>query len=574
MHNEASTSPGQQDSVGRLIVVYERVSTEKQDISRQTSVREHAQAEHPGRRLVTHDEWNGDTADDGDVVLVVQDDGVSAFKVSVFDRPGGSVVCRLVESGRVAAIYADAQDRLSRGRQVEWWSFVEMCEASATRIIVGGHELDFEDEGGADELKSAIDQWIARREGRKNKHRAKTGKAKAARLGRLNGGRRRFGFTQRDGVLYPEPVEFAAGHRMFDEWIAGRTQTEIAEGLIRDGIRMSAGNEEWTGSGVSQILRNPVWIGKIRNEHGVFDGIALGRFSDDFEPLPIEVWEQAQARLRTGGGKRHGRHGKLFLLGNGMLKCSLCGSTMQVKYDRKQYGFYETYLCTGRKTLGCRMHGAVRRDIDPFVFRHFAEVALDLEAMIAERAENRSRRLAGLQQRRENAQRVAAKAQAKIDRLDKRLAEGLALDDYQRAIEPAKTELAGALGALEDFSDEEAALHAEPVLGDAEQETLQAVAAVRAAVAGELENADDVQAAQTALRRVFSHFVLYDLDAPDCVFELPRREVRNGRWIIEPVPHPGVVGTESRSVAGLDYEVESLQKVTLGIGGRSEASSR
>src|SRR5689334_18078215 len=76
-HRDLSRARGRDNKQGanmndRIVVAYERVSTEKQDLKRQAVQRERAAEDHPDAELV-----------------VIQDDGVSAYKVSVFDRPGG-----------------------------------------------------------------------------------------------------------------------------------------------------------------------------------------------------------------------------------------------------------------------------------------------------------------------------------------------------------------------------------------------------------------------------------------------------------------------------------------------------
>src|SRR5437868_219317 len=125
------------------VVVYERVSTSKQDISRQAVQRDRATAAFPDAEVV-----------------VIDDDGVSAFKTSIFDRPGGKRLCSLIESGSVVAVFADAQDRLSRGRQSEWWNFADLLDQTETRLFIDGRELNLSEEG--DEIRSALDQMIAR----------------------------------------------------------------------------------------------------------------------------------------------------------------------------------------------------------------------------------------------------------------------------------------------------------------------------------------------------------------------------------------------------------------------------
>jgi DNA invertase Pin-like site-specific DNA recombinase len=148
-----------------VAVVYERVSSDGQDIARQAVQRERAQADDPEREVV-----------------VIPDDGVSAYRIPIFDRPGGKRLCALIESGRVEALYTDAQDRLSRGKQSEWWNFADLCEQFGTRIFIDGRELRLDDEG--DEIRSALDAILARRESREKSHRTRSGLREAARQGR------------------------------------------------------------------------------------------------------------------------------------------------------------------------------------------------------------------------------------------------------------------------------------------------------------------------------------------------------------------------------------------------------
>src|SRR3954471_193973 len=78
--------------------------------------------------------------------------------------------------------------------------------------------------------------------------------------------------------------------------------------------------------------------------------------------VPVELWEAAQKTLRGPDGKRTGRKTQRFLLGNGLLRCGACGSAMIVRRDRKNYGYYEVYLCGGRTSgaTNCTQ-GAVQR---------------------------------------------------------------------------------------------------------------------------------------------------------------------------------------------------------------------
>jgi hypothetical protein len=84
------------------------------------------------------------------------------------------------------------------------------------------------------------------------------------------------------------------------------------------------------------------------------------------------------------------------------------------------------------------------------------------------------------------------------------------------------------------------------------KKTLEALAALRAAVAGEVTNATGLGAARAALRRVFLHFVLYDLRGAESV-RLPsssRSLPVEASFMLEPVAQPMMIVQEPLIVGG------------------------
>jgi site-specific DNA recombinase len=381
---------------GKLIVVYERVSSDKQGISRQATQRERAAADYPGREIT-----------------VIQDDGVSAFKVSVFDRTGGGRLCDLIQEGAVEALYVDAQDRLSRGDDVEWVTFRALCESSDTRVIIDGRELRH-DLGGR--MEGYLKAVLARQESVEKAHRVRGGMRAAALQGRRNGGPRPYGFDQDDGQLTPRPREVEGGLLMFRWWVEGtKTQTQIACDLTAAGYP-SASGKPWSQTQISQQLRDVKWIGHTKR---TIDWKEVTSPNTHEAVIPLELFDAAQTRLSTGATPT-GRPSIYFLL-SGMLRCGRCGSAMKVRRDQKAYGYWEAYLCPG---LGCDQPSVQRRLVDPFVHHYFQHVGVDVDAMVEEVRTARDDRLADVRARIGNAEREQTKAQGNIERLRGYLAGG------------------------------------------------------------------------------------------------------------------------------------------------------
>src|SRR5207248_2756984 len=130
-----------------------------------------------------------------------------------------------------------------------------------------------------------------------------------------------------------------------------------------------------------------------------------------------------------------------------------------------------------------------------------------------------------------NARAVERKADDRLARLDALLADGeLEPDEWRRTSDANRRDLEAAQAALADLRVEEESVKSESDAADAEQRVLDALVQVRAAVAGEIAAADEIEAAQAAIRRVFRHFVLHSAWTHD-------------GYSLEPVAHEGRVKT-------------------------------
>lgn len=536
----------------RIVIVYERVSTDQQDITRQAVQRERASGDYPSAEL-----------------RVLQDDGVSAYKVPIFERPGGRALCDLIATGNVEAVYVDAQDRLSRGADDEWVTFRALCDSNDTWIVVDGQRITRDMGGKAISYLRAL--W-ARQESDEKSHRVKSGKARAARQGRPNGGPRRFGFDQRDGELIPRPNEIAVAERILREAVAGRSQTEIAAGLNADGHRTSRGNR-WNQPQIGQLIRDPIWIGVLRNKEGDHDVFAPF--------VPKELWEAAQKTLRGPDGPRVGRRTQRFLLGNGLLRCGQCGSAMIVRRDRKDYGWYEVYLCGGRSSgaTDCTQGAVHRADVDSAVLDYFERVGLDVEATRAELAARGDRERAELRTLRGQAERELAKVQSGLEKVERDYTLGdLPADHYTRLRARLESELHASTEAVERMAAREREFADPGVLEDVE--LLTRLTELRDAIAGNVTaNLDDFAATHAALGRLFTAFRLLALPGAggvrfDAVVAVDGEEIlldgvptlggAGAAYVLEPVP---------RSDAVVFSEGGGIVPVPLGLKHESPANA-
>jgi DNA invertase Pin-like site-specific DNA recombinase len=147
-----------------------------------------------------------------------------------------------------------------------------------------------------------------------------------------------FGYYVENNVYIPHPDEAPIIPRIFNSYLAGNGLRTIARTLGAEGIRTKRGNLP-DNRFVEYILRNPVYIGKIRWSK---EGRAASRRDYTNENIVIEegkhqplidmeTWNAVQEKL-DAQKKAYGKHQRKeqpveFML-KGLVRCSSCGSTL------------------------------------------------------------------------------------------------------------------------------------------------------------------------------------------------------------------------------------------------------
>jgi DNA invertase Pin-like site-specific DNA recombinase len=494
-----------------LIVVYERVSTERQDLSRQAVQRERAQADYPGREP-----------------LVLQDDGVSAFKVPIFERPGGSELVRLIEEERVEAIYADAQDRLSRGRQSEWWNFADLCQQAGTRIVIDGRELRFEEE--SDEIRSAIDAILARRESREKSHRVRGGMRRRVERGDYVGAHRSFGYESAGTGCNRRQVinaaEAAVVVRMVEESESGRGLRPIAAGLNADAVPTLRGRA-WTPEKVRRLLR-------ARRIAGLEPG-----YPPIIEP---ERWQRLQETLsnrRATGRRPYGSHA----FTQGILRCPQCGAGLRPRTEKTGYAYYECRrTCDG----SCKQGRINAREVESEVLAFLGDLVFDPDEM-------RTRTEAAAARERGRATHMIEQAQRGVREFERRVRR--VQRDYEAGDLPAHlyAESRASLEADREQAEaraaelREAAAEAEAAAADidAQREVAARLEALQATIRGDRRDAATVEEIRRGLRECFAEIT--HIPGPDGSFTV---RARPSAAMLERLSHGQA---ESRGVRGQDH---------------------
>lgn len=163
-----------------------------------------------------------------------------------------------------------------------------------------------------------------------------------------------FGYVVENSSYVPHPEEASVIRRIFDSYLAGNGLRTIARSLGAEGIRTKRGNLP-DNRFIEYILRNPVYIGKIRWSK---DGRAASKrdyYNDNImivdgkhPPLiDAETWDAVQAKLdaqKKAYGKYQRREQSVDFMLKGLVRCSSCGAT----------------LCQSAKGSGLQCHNFAR----------------------------------------------------------------------------------------------------------------------------------------------------------------------------------------------------------------------
>lgn len=152
-----------------------------------------------------------------------------------------------------------------------------------------------------------------------------------------------FGYRMGDGVFVPDEVTAPIVRMIFEDYLSGLGNRQIAAKLSNMGILTSKGNR-FENRTVEYIISNPVYIGKLRRRKDPRNR-GTDRFCEDaelvdgkHEPIiDLATFEAAQAK-RAETKRIYTRHAHSepaeYAL-KGLVRCSTCGATLTLGGDHK-----------------------------------------------------------------------------------------------------------------------------------------------------------------------------------------------------------------------------------------------
>lgn len=259
-------------------------------------------------------------------------------------------------------------DRLARGDTVDQGIISRAFRLSGTKIITPRKVYDPNSE--FDEEYFEFELFMARREYKLINRRIQRGRIASVNEGRFIGSTPPYGYDKvkiqsGKGYTLKPNSEAEAVKYIFSRYTAGKGAGVIAAALDDMGVPTRSG-KPWSKATITDMLKNPVYIGKIRWSHRkdmkrsvngqivtvrrnnadciLVDGLHEAIISpDDFEAAQVRLSENKKKPLRAS-----------CVLQNpftGLMYCGICGSKM-TRLGRSSRCKYDTIKCTNRK-CGC-----------------------------------------------------------------------------------------------------------------------------------------------------------------------------------------------------------------------------
>ena len=263
---------------------------------------------------------------------------------SLARRPEMLKLLEEVEDGLFDAVLVKDFDRLGRGSMMEQGIIIEAFRKSATKIITPEKTYDLENE--FDEEYIDLSAFFARKELKMITKRLHSGRIKSVSDGNYISPHAPYGYDKQNKSLVINEPEASAVRLIFELYTdRDYGAAAIAKYLSDHGIPNKHGGPDWDKTTVRNILRNPVYTGKItwnkREYRYQSSGKRTSRFASRLkwkiyngkhgEIIGAELFERAQ---QAAGQRRalslHTSKPLRNPLAN-LLKCGGCGASMTIR---------------------------------------------------------------------------------------------------------------------------------------------------------------------------------------------------------------------------------------------------
>jgi len=306
------------------------------------------------------------------------DDG--GFTGANIERPAFARLMEDIKAGNIDTVVVYKVDRLSRSL-ADFANIMTLLDKHNVAFVSVTQYFDTSTSIGRMTLNILITFAQFEREMISERIRDKI--ARSRQKGKHMGGQPVLGYDVIDKKLIPNEHEKFQIKKIFDLYLNNRSIREITEMIEEWGWTTKhwqtkrghmAGGKTISPQVLYTILKNPIYVGKIRHNKNVYDG-------EHEAIIDPEVFEQVNRLLKKNSKSLTNTSRKTFdSILNGILICSHCGSRMIKTYTAKSNKIYSYYICLrvikkGRKF--CSNPSVPAQKLDEFVINHIKGITKD-----------------------------------------------------------------------------------------------------------------------------------------------------------------------------------------------------
>lgn len=320
------------------------------------------------------------------------------FSGGNMDRPGLKRLLGDARQGRFQVVVTYKYDRLSRNTK-DFLQVLETFDRNGVAFVSVTQPIDTGSSVGR--LMRSILMDFAQFERELISERTRDKRAAMAKKGMWPGGQPPLGYDADPDTkkLKVNPAEAKQVRTLYETYLQTKSLSKAATLANKQGLRMKRfltreghwrGGRRFNKSSLDYVLRNPVYIGRLRHKDADYPGEQKGI-------VDPAIYERTLRQLAHNGERKtspnQDKHN--FLL-RGLVRCGSCGSLMTPNFAYSKGRKYFYYKCVSVNQLdktACPTKSAPARELERLVIERLAY--LGKNKTVVEEVVERARRMTG-----------------------------------------------------------------------------------------------------------------------------------------------------------------------------------
>ena len=302
-----------------------------------------------------------------EVLKVYSDPGFTGANIN---RPALTKMVQDIKQNKINLVISYKIDRLTRSPK-DFYQLIELFEKYNVDFISVTERFDTSTPSGR--LLRNIMLTFSQFERELTSERTKDKMLQRAQKGMWNGGIVPVGYKTVNKKLVIDKKGAETVHDIYESYINNRSIAKIYNNLITDDIKANNGLP-LSKSRIYNILRNPIYIGKIKYDGQLLQGNHKPIISEDIFNIAQKIHKKKVRKLRL--------YKKYSLAG--LIKCKECGSYMTPCYtnknkkgNMKRYYYYRCTSTFKKDWNSCNTRQASSNRLEDYIFENLKRISRD-----------------------------------------------------------------------------------------------------------------------------------------------------------------------------------------------------